>query len=528
MQQNQPRSTQTSWVSPITYAVILLLGIGIGIFLKGSFSIGLPSFNKTTAMDEIIELVKSKYVEQVNLDSTQTKLADFYLAQLDPHSVYIPPADLMEVNEQLQPNFKGIGIEFQQFRDSVFVAYVMPDGPAAKAGLKTGDILLTADDTVKLSGSKLDGEAIKRKIKGPADQNLKLAVLRNQQKIIFNLTRASVPVSPIDAAYMISDTVGYIKIDKFADRTYEAFMQALEPLLQKGMKSLVIDVRGNGGGLLSEAVAIADELLPGNKLIVYTEGLHAPRVDYYSKREGLFEQGGLTILIDETSASASEVLAGALQDWDRAKVVGRRSFGKGLVQQQFRLSNGGALRLTTARYYTPLGRNIQRPYQNGKLAYEHDFLERIEQSNWGTKDTASIGKAYKTAKGNTVYDGGGIIPNHWMPINALYTDTNFIQLYSKGTMNEFVLHYYINAYNTINSYKTVSSFVAAFSKQDLTKSLDQYLKSTQKRGLPASLLSNALVQQQLVAYLARCKWYKQGYYEVLNLMDKNFIAAVRF
>ena len=526
MQQNQPRSTQTSWVTPIIYAVVLLLGIGIGIFLKGSFSIGLPSFNKTTAMDEVIELVKSKYVEQVNLDSTQTKLAEFYLTQLDPHSVYIPPADLTEVNEQLQPNFKGIGIEFQQFRDSVFVAYVMPEGPADKVGLKTGDILLTVDDSVKLSGSKLDGEGIKRKIKGPAEQSLKLAVLRNQQKIIFNLKRASVPVSPIDAAYMIGDTVGYIKIDKFADRTYEAFMQALEPLLKKGMKSLVIDLRGNGGGLLSEAVAIADELLAGNKLIVYTEGLHAPRVNYYSKREGLFEEGGLTIIMDETSASASEVLAGALQDWDRAKVVGRRSFGKGLVQQQFRLSNGGALRLTTAKYYTPLGRNIQRPYQNGKLAYEHDFMERMIQSNGGTQDTASIGKAYKTPKGNTVYGGGGIIPNQWMQASTLYADSNYAKLYLQGSLNEFVLQYYLKSQSVINNYKSVPAFVAAYSKVDLTKALDQYLRSNQSKGLSVVTSQDALLQQQLVALLARCKWYKQGYYEAQNLMDSQFVAAI--
>ena len=527
MQQNQPRSTQTSWVTPILYAGILLLGIGIGIFLKGSFSIGFPSSDSNSAMDEIIELVKSKYVEKVNLDSTQTKLADFYLGQLDPHSVYIPPADLMEANEQLQPNYKGIGIEFQQFRDSVFVAYVMPGGPAAKVGLKTGDILLTVDDSVKLSGNKLDGEAIKQKIKGPADENLKLVVLRNQKRLTFNLIRASVPVTPIDAAYMVSNTVGYIKIDKFADRTYEAFMQALEPLLKKGMKSLVIDLRGNGGGLLSEAVGIADELLAGNKLIVYTEGLHAPRVNYYSKREGLFETGDITILMDETSASASEVLAGALQDWDRAKVVGRRSFGKGLVQQQFRLSNGGALRLTTAKYFTPLGRNIQRPYQNGKLAYEHDFIERMEQSSNGNLDTASIGKAYKTPKGNTVYGGGGIIPNQWLPINALYADSNYAKLYLEGAMNEFVLQYYLKVQNRLNQYQSVQAFIKGYAKQDLTKLLDQYLRSTQQKGLPASMLQNPLLQQQLVAYLARCKWYKQGYYEAINLMDPNFKAAFK-
>ncbi len=527
MQQNQPRSTQTSWVTPIAYAGVLLLGIGIGIFLKGSFSIGFPSLDTNSSMDEIIEVVKSKNVDQVNVDSTQTKLADFYLGQLDPHSVYIPPADLVEANEQLQPSFKGIGIEFQQFRDSVFVAYVLPGGPAEKGGLKTGDILLFADDTVQLSGNKLNGEAIKRKLKGPADENLKLMVLRNQKRLTFNLVRASVSVSPIDAAYMVSDTVGYIKIDKFADRTYEAFMQALEPLLKNGMKSLVIDLRGNGGGLLSEAVGIADELLAGNKLIVYTEGLHAPRVNYYSKREGLFETGDITILIDETSASASEVLAGALQDWDRAKVVGRRSFGKGLVQQQFRLSNGGALRLTTAKYFTPLGRNIQRPYQNGKMAYEHDFLERMLQSNEGNIDTASVGKAYKTPKGNTVYGGGGIIPNQWLPTNGLYTDSNYANLYTQGLISEFVLQYYLSAQKSLNQYSSVQTFVTAFSKQDLTKSLDQYLRKTKQKGLPASMLQNPLLHQQLVASLARCKWHKQGYYEAINLMDNNFMTALK-
>jgi carboxyl-terminal processing protease len=304
-------------------------------------------------------------------------------------------------------------------------------------------------------------------------------------------------------------------------------MQAVEPLLKKGMKSLVIDLRGNGGGLLSEAVGIADELLSGNKLIVYTEGLHAPRVNYYSKREGLFETGGLTILMDETSASASEVLAGALQDWDRAKVVGRRTYGKGLVQQQFRLSNGGALRLTTAKYYTPLGRNIQRPYKNGKMAYEHDFLERIVQSNGGILDTASIGKAYKTPKGNTVYGGGGIIPNQWLPTNALYADSNYANLYVEGSMNEFVLQYYLTTQKLLNQYPTVEAFVAAYAKQDLTKLLDQYLRKNQKAGLLASMLQNTLLQQQLVAYLARCKWYKQGYYQAINLMDNNFQTALK-
>ena len=221
------------------------------------------------------------------------------------------------------------------------------------------------------------------------------------------------------------------------------------------------------------------------------------------------------------------MLAGALQDWDRAKVVGRRSFGKGLVQQQFRLSNGGALRLTTAKYYTPLGRNIQRPYQNGKLAYEHDFIERMTASSNGNVDTASIGKAYKTPKGNTVYGGGGIIPNQWLPNNALYADSNYAKLYLEGTMNEFVLQYYLKVQNTLNQYQSVQAFVVGYAKQDLTKLLDQYLRSTQQKGLSASMLQNPFLHQQLVAYLARCKWYKQGYYEAINLMDNHFQTALK-
>jgi carboxyl-terminal processing protease len=196
------------------------------------------------------------------------------------------------------------------------------------------------------------------------------------------------------------------------------------------------------------------------------------------------------------------------------------------VQQQFRLSNGGALRLTTAKYYTPLGRNIQRPYQNGKSAYEHDFLERIVQSNEGNLDTASVGKAYKTPKGNTVYDGGGIIPNQWLPTNALYADSNYANLYVKGSMNEFILQYYLTAQKSLNQYSTVQTFVNAYAKQDLTKLLDQYLRNTQQKGLPAAMLQNPLLQQQLVAYLARCKWYKQGYYEAINLMDSHFMTSI--
>ena len=388
--------------------------------------------------------------------------------------------------------------------------------------MQIGDILLNADDSIQLSGKKIGAEDIKRKLKGPSNSKVKLVVNRSGEMKSFVIARDNVPMSPVDAAYMIDTVIGYIRINKFADRTYEAFMQALDPLIQKGMKSLVIDLRGNGGGLLSEAVAIADELLSGNKLIVYTQGVHSPRVDYYSKREGLFEQGGLTILIDETSASASEVLAGALQDWDRATIVGRRSFGKGLVQQQFKLSNGGALRLTTSKYYTPLGRNIQRPYSKGKEVYEHDFMVRLHEDAMGIQDSSFKGATFKTPKGHLVYGGGGIYPDKWVNGNAILMDTSFKVLWEEGLMNDFILHWYVQNRTMMNTFKNPNAFLNQTASINFWAALVNYAGPKQQLKLKSLEKNKLLVQNQILALVARTHWYKQGYIEVQNALDPSF------
>lgn len=517
---------KSNWSTPVFYAFLVIMGVVIGVFFKGSLPLSVFRSGSKDPMQEILQLIQSKYVDKVDTDSASNRLANYYLSQLDPHSVYIPPSDLVEVNEQLQPNFKGIGIEFMQFRDSIFVSYVMKEGPAAKAGMQIGDILLKADDTVQLSGKKWDAEAIRKKIKGPSNTKVKLLVAREGKPFTITVARDNVSVSPVDAFYLLSPTVGYIRINKFADRTYEAFMQALDSLVQKGIKSLVIDLRGNGGGLLSEAVAIADEVLSGNKLIVYTEGVNSPRVDYYSKREGLFEQGPLTILMDETSASASEVLAGALQDWDRATIVGQRSFGKGLVQQQYNLSNGGALRLTTAKYYTPLGRNIQRPYENGKQAYENDFISRMHDDAMGIKDSSYKGEKYKTPKGHIVYGGGGIYPDKWVSEKNVFMDTSFAVLWEKSLLNDFVFQWYLKNKAAMNSIVSPTEFLKQYQGYDYWKALNEFANSQQKQSLKAIEKNKALVQRQILALVARTKWYKQGYYEVQNSMDPLFATML--
>ena len=512
----------SNWHKPILYALILVIGIILGNFTKGNFSFKDLGKSSATPIEEIMEIAKSKYVDSLPSDSLSVRLIEEYLAHLDPHSVYIPPADLVEVNEQLGTNYRGIGIEFQQDRDSIMVTYVIPEGPSQKAGLQIGDILLRADDSIQLSGKKWDADEIRKKIKGPESSSVKLEILRDGKKLVKQIVRGSVPVSPIDAHYLINDTTGYIRIDKFADRTYEEFMQALDPMVQKGIKSLVIDLRGNGGGLLSEAVAIADELISGNKLIVYTEGLHAPRVDYTTKREGLFEQGKVSILMDEGSASASEVLAGALQDWDRATIIGRTSFGKGLVQQQFRLSNGGALRLTTAKYYSPLGRNIQRSYAKGKLAYEHDFYNRINLDAQGIPDSTQKGKAFKTPKGHIVYGGGGIYPDQWVPVNNIYLDSNYQKVWQENLINDFCLNWYLNNKKAYNALTSEEAFLKAYANFDWWTALKKQANPTQQVLINKLEKKQAYINATILANIARFKWYKQGYYKVYNSLDPSF------
>ncbi len=515
---------------PVLFAVVMISGMLIGYQLKEKTSGNrFFSLSKRTSLQELIELIKSKYVDKISSDSINQVAAAELLSHLDPHSVFIPSERLREVNEELMGNFQGIGVEFQVFNDTLNVINVIKDGPSEKAGLLVGDKFIKVNDSMTIAGKHISPDNIRKLLRGERETKVKIQIRRGAALKDIIITRGVIPVSSIDAAYIIAPKTGYLRINKFAERTYEEFMQSMEKLQKEGMEQLILDLRGNGGGLMKEAVDIADEFLEGNKLIVYTEGDHVARYEYNTKRDGIFEKGKLEVLIDETSASASEVLAGALQDWDRATIIGRRSFGKGLVQQQFQLTDGSAVRLTIARYYSPLGRNIQKPYSKGKEQYEEELAERFHNGEVLKGDTNKPkGKAYKTPGGRTVYGGGGITPDIFVPYDTSRMEPNILKLYYKNTLVNFVYHYYIENPAVFKGISSAGELSTRFSPSD--KEWGNLVSFARKDSIElgnVSLKDRAVLLQRVQGLMARQIWRNEGYYEVANKRDSTVLQAIR-
>ncbi len=513
---------------PVFFAIAVILGMFIGYKLHSNMPISKSFFGEgnRNKIDEVMELVRQRYVDDIGLDTTADKAIEHILLDLDPHSVYIPTSSLKEVNEDLEGKFEGIGIEFNVFNDTVHVLSVLNNGPAFKAGIKIGDKIISVNDSLAIG--KINTDKFKSWVKGPGGSSVRIALERDHSIFTKNIIRGVIPIYAIDAAYMIDKEKGYIKLNRFSGSAYEEFMQALEKLKNQGLKKLVLDLKDNGGGILDEAVNIADEFIAGNQLIVYTEGKHQPRRDYLSKRPGLFEEGELIILMNENSASASEVLAGALQDLDRAKIIGRRSFGKGLVQEQYSLSDGSALRLTVARYFTPLGRSIQKSYQNGTEAYKEEIINRMHHLNDPNADSLleKGSKKYKTAKGKILFGGGGIWPDEIIPMVTSFADTSINKLYTNNIIGNFAYRLFLQEKNKLESFKSAEEFNKEFNiSSDSFMNLIRFAKENGSTEIVLNNEAKSFVALRIKALIARIIWNDEGYFKVLNGADKFFIVA---
>lgn len=508
---------------PIIFSLALVAGMFLGYKLTQSTGRGLFGSNKQSSLQEALELIRYRYVDPVNPDTLQQKAIIEMMEGLDPHTVYLPPIDLKEANEELAGNFEGIGVEFNVFKDTVTVTYVIPEGPSDKAGILAGDKIIKAGDSSLLQKG-ISTEKIKSLIKGPRKSTLQLSLVRNGQQLSKKVTRGVIPTPSLEVAYLLDAQTGYIKLSRFAETTYEEFMESLEALQGSGMTKLILDLRGNGGGLLNEAVQIADEFLAGDKLIVYTEGLHSKRKEFRCERPGLFEKGELVLLVDEFSASASEVLSGAIQDWCRGTVIGRTTFGKGLVQEQYVLQDGAAIRLTVARYFTPLGRSIQRSYEKGKKLYMDEAWDRYHNDSTTKNDSTNKKlkvKKYFTTCGDTLYGGGGITPT--LKISAekevAMPHANLL-LASMGEFSNFAFQFYRNNESTIKKMKSANNLL---NDSILQKQLwDGWVKHTQRDSLNYQIATTAekkLVMERLMATVARYQWRNEGFYQVVNSND---------
>ena len=430
-----------------TNIIIALLGLVLGVLftLTALKVLGLNKkfdgdYNRWRKLNLILHGVQKNYVDTIDMAVMTDAAVTAALAKLDPHSVYLPPVELEESDSELAGNFEGIGITFNVPNDTAIVLSVIPGGPSEKAGLMAGDRILKVDERV-IAGVKTPQDSMVRMMKGPAGTKVKISVSREKQMIPFEITRGKIPVHSVDAAFMVSDTVGYIKLTKFSRTTYKEFVEASSKLIDQGMTSLVFDLRDNTGGYFDQALLLSNEFLQKGAAIVYMEGLHRPRQQYDADGRGKMKDISLTVLIDEGSASSSEIFAGAIQDNDRGVIVGRRSFGKGLVQEPINFTDGSGIRLTVARFYTPSGRCIQKPYDEN---YNYDIFERYAHGEMTSADSMKVDSTalYYTVKGRRVYGGGGIIPDTFVPIDTTKASKFFISCNKKAVMMRFASNFF--------------------------------------------------------------------------------------
>lgn len=453
-------------------------------------------------MSFTLNMIRYYYAEKPDMKKIVEKGIVNMLKELDPHSVYISKEDVDKMNEPLVGNFDGVGVSFQIMKDTIYVVDVIRGGPSEKVGVMPGDKIVKVDDKIA-TGDTIKTDWVFKNLRGVKGTKVKITIERKGRKepIVFDIIRDKIPITSVDTWFMLDKTLGYIRLDRFAQNSQSEVLEAIKDLKKQGMKELIFDLRGNGGGYLDVAFKLSDEFLDDEKLIVYTEGVSSPRYDFKSQSKGEFEKGKLVILIDETSASASEIVSGAIQDWDRGVIVGRRSFGKGLVQRPFNLPDGSQIRLTTSRYYTPSGRCIQKPWDDGLDSYYNDYMKRYQHKELITPDSIKFPDSlkYTTSNGRIVYGGGGIMPDVFVPIDTSRASDYLINLRSKGIFNNFTMQWVDDNRTTfLKQNPTFDDFNKTYPSLNLMKEFTAY---AQKEGVEHNDIKKEWVNQMVGMYL---------------------------
>jgi carboxyl-terminal processing protease len=479
-----------------------------------------------------MQIINFAYVDSVFEPELVEKAIIAMLKELDPHSQYISKENLQKSTEPLEGNFDGIGISFQVYKDTILVIAPVPGGPAEKLGIRAGDKIVMIDGE-DATGTFVDNNYVFSRLRGDKGTTVDVSVLRKgRNKLIeYTITRDKIPINSIDAAFMATREIGYIKLNRFSRTSMDEFRKAIGELKDQGMEKLILDLRGNSGGYLDVAVDLSDEFIGAGKMVLYTEGSSSPRRKYKSTYRGEFEEGKLVVLIDEGSASASEIVAGAVQDWDRGIIVGRRSFGKGLVQRPYYLPDSSVIRLTIARYYTPTGRCIQKPYDEGYEQYYDDLFKRLESGELTSMENINFPDSlkYYTPNKRVVYGGGGVMPDVFVPWDSTrYTDF-YVDLLSKGIFNDYVLSYIDNERNSLTrKYHTFEQFDEDFKIDD--EFMEKFLVyAAQKEITPQNddlLLSSELIRMQMKALVARNLFEFKSYFQVITQIDEGFRTAI--
>ena len=496
--------------------------------------VGQETYTRTPKLTSILDMIERKYVEPLSCDSLQELAIPAILRELDPHSAYIPARDFKEVEEPLQGEFDGIGVVFNMATDTVIVLNVIPSGPSRKAGVQGGDRIIKVNDTL-IAGQKMSQTAVMKRLRGPRGTKVKLSIERKgiQELVDIVVTRDAIPLHSVEAAVMLTDKVGFIKLSQFSRTSFKEIRTALTSLRAQGMTSLIFDLRDNSGGFLDQAIHIANEFLPAQQLIVYTKDRNGDMLRQYSDGRGQATDLKLAVLINEASASSSEILAGALQDNDRGTIVGRRSFGKGLVQEQIPFADGSALRLTVARYYTPTGRSIQKPYTSGKGAdYELDLVERFNRNEFFSADSIHFADSlrYTTPKGKVVYGGGGIMPDVFVPLDTLNITKYFSEVAGRNILYRYTIEYADTHRKELDAAKNIAQLEMLLDGD--TELFANFVRYADRQGVAPNWSeidrSREIMEAQLRAYIARNSDLEDNaFYYFIYPIDKTVLQAIK-